>query len=203
MNRYRFLICLMLTISLTSCVNHHPYPTTWSPIMTTVTGGCPSIQGTYKEIGYGEIKGSCLMSDSQPWGYCYSLSSFLLSTNLKVTGDTVVEITHSSQDEITIRVNEGTTTIFTKTLDRRKGDFNCNQNGIIIFLPRKTQAEGVGFATVGTEVTFNKANNGELVMSEKTDSFGMAMYIVPVAGQSTWWYHWEAAQPEGNGEGAP
>src|SRR5262249_25124845 len=77
-----------------------------------------------------------------------------------------------------------------KVLSSGAGDFACVDGSLLLRSKSGTTADGFGVTSQKWSLSLKRATDGSLVGEEGLSSAALALYLVPTAGNQTFWYRW-------------
>lgn len=205
-------VCLPLVLSGCILFNPQDYPANWSRLETAPSPRtCPIIAGLYGDIG--EPSPECGGREDRHFRRNCKLLSFnffsgdeeFMETDPhddplhKIFPEGVpthMEIAQPNNDKLEIVAWSRTVSeqrmLRRAVLSMHKGDFSCSPEGLR--LKRRTGIRGV-LLTVGffwEDRTFNRSEDGFLIMNSENRGFLCSGGLIPVAGGGNRWIRWRA-----------
>ena len=197
-------------MALTSCVmvESLDYPASWPSALHTVAGQCPNISGRYQSIG-ACVPGSGVFSS----GICETTSLGAAFTDWPASDKAevgTVDINERQPNMLEIKVNIPGNPSVTKSFikdarndtywkggmvwDQHVLGYSCTKEGLL--LESTGVGTGIFITTIGvtTKRTFNKLENGDLIMQEQVTGGGYGVGI-PIFLKRTKLVRWTFIQP--------
>ncbi|MEZ5945969.1 MAG: hypothetical protein R3C13_08075 [Hyphomonas sp.] len=183
------MIVIACTALLAACVTRDPYPEDWAS--PDVTLGCPALDGTFEQVGVEAGK----QSDPK------SGSNILLSHILRLNDDLTFAahanadrtVLSKSGDMLTIEARAGSEVVTSWSIELNEAE--C-EGGWQIYQDARSGIVGSHTNAVTgmawKKVRLSRAQDGALVVEATEGGVGAAFLVIPVAGQDSALYRFEA-----------
>jgi hypothetical protein len=178
-------LCGCVSPAITSLVSGIPstWPKDWEAISPAAKGTCPSIAGTYENLGLVPNSNSAPIEDTL---------SYRLFGRTDGPGVTM-RITQLPGDLIQFDVLKDASQIFTFTSSKNAGDFSCADGGVA-FRPGTSKSGGPeGGLIIQNSTLLIPVVSGELAARVLVKSGGLAYWLIPGGGIQRYWMKFSRA----------
>ena len=185
--------------NLAGCVTRDPYPDYWPALMTVPKSACPDISGRYRNEAL--HTGQCYGTDYKARWDCDVRLNWALGEPGVAADEQWVEIRQPAPDQIVI-----VTSTETRVLRRSSGDFDCDDEGVVVSehastFSERNQSKGVNaYLTAGNmliatggvntlKLHFRRAADGSLV-AKLTESTNALVLAIPAHMSALHYLRW-------------
>ena len=186
-NRLITTVCGLL-FCLSGCSSHGgTYPKEWGNFVLEIEkNGCLNISGKYQNIG----KPAKTNPDSDsPYAQSRSRLSTIFYPSLFDIDITHVEFTWLDLDTLEITFWQDHQIIFKKQFSKSAKDVFCRSTSIDFeHTALESLPEGQGMTVKRIHLSLSKTSDGSLVVNFKSVNQGLALFVIPYGGSSSYWH---------------
>jgi hypothetical protein len=181
------LMVLASVATISGCVTRDPYPDYWPALTEVPKSACPNISGRYRNEAL--HTGQCYGTDYKAQWNCDVRLNWALGEPALAADEQWVEIRQPDPDQIVI-----VTSTETRVLRRSTGDFDCDDEGVLVserasIFSEQSASKGVNAYMTTAELLvasggvntlklhFRRAADGSLVAKLSESSDGLVLAI--------------------------
>ena len=175
----RLLLAFCIPIGIQACAVGNPaYPTSWDPIVPSVSAGCQHLEGTYADRGQTRDRLTARSLTRELFGYREEWKQA-----------TKVQLGFPSEGVLAVKVWGEHAELANRNLHAASGDFSC-EGGRLIVRDKRWVAEDLVAGHEKTTIELHHAE-GYLVAHVKELTLAVVFIVVPLVADATHWYRFQ------------
>ena len=170
----------MIWLGLHGCTHVQTYPEDWPATVETTEHECPDISGTFHNLSVG-LPDNYLFDEITAEG--------IYGRNECRDCIVTLEWTDVAHKQLLVTLRSGHAILIVETLKRDDGDFSCEHGTLVVeYVTAMEIISAGGYGSAHLE--FSLAEDGSLILKNRTILVGHVALIVPVAVDGTLYFRW-------------